>query len=67
MELGNISTHEYYELNLRPDVDVSKLTSALQRVIDRREMLRAVVQADGLLQVLHTVPKFAIQQLHISA
>eukprot|EP00042_Codosiga_hollandica_P000138 m.922895 g.922895 ORF g.922895 m.922895 type:complete len:470 (+) comp103972_c0_seq1:989-2398(+) len=62
LDLGNISTHEYYELELGADVDIGRLTNAMRRLIERHEMLRAVVSASGELRILSSVsvPDYAI-------
>jgi len=53
-ELGNIGCHVYVEVNL-PGVDRRRLQAAWQKLIDRHEMLRAVIRDDGLQQILpHT-------------
>jgi len=58
-ELGGIFTHTYFELQ-RDGLDLSRLTDSLQRVIDRHDMLRVVVQADGRQRVLATVDRYDI-------
>ncbi|MDG4830626.1 amino acid adenylation domain-containing protein [Solwaraspora sp. WMMD1047] len=59
VELGGISTHFYAESE-RDDLDVGRLTTSLRKVIDRHEMLRAVVQPDGTQRVLPEVPPYEI-------
>lgn len=56
-ELGRIATHGYVEIDFW-DVDLARLNRAWQRVIDRHEMLRAVVNADGTQQVIENVPPY---------
>jgi amino acid adenylation domain-containing protein/thioester reductase-like protein len=58
-ELGGVSTHFYFELDCGA-IDVPRLSDALRRVIARHEMLRAVIDADGLQRVLPAVPAFTI-------
>jgi amino acid adenylation domain-containing protein len=59
VELGGISTHFYAESE-REDLDVERLTASLRKVIDRHEMLRAIVRPDGTQQVLPEVPPYEI-------
>ncbi|MEM9212762.1 MAG: AMP-binding protein [Cyanobacteria bacterium P01_F01_bin.150] len=59
-ELGNISTHGYREIET-VGLTVAQLESAFQRLIDRHDMLRVVVQADGQQRVLAEVPPYKIQ------
>lgn len=57
MELGGVSNHGYYEIE-GSDLDVDRLNTALQRLIDRHDMLRAVVLPDGQQQILAEVPLY---------
>ncbi len=50
-QLGNVSPHTYFEFE-SVGLDVARLNLALKRVIDRHEMLRAVVLPDGHQQIL---------------
>ncbi len=63
-ELGNISTHAYYEY-LFTNLDVQKLEFALNKLIDRHYSLRTVFK-DGYQQFLNDVPYYAVdfKQLH---
>jgi amino acid adenylation domain-containing protein len=55
-ELGNVGTHLYIELDC-PALNTGQLEAAWQKLIDRHEMLRAVISADGEQQILpHVVP-----------
>ncbi len=58
-ELGNVATHFYFELDCL-ELDVARLNGALCRLIDRHEMLRAVMTDDGRQQILPSVPAFDI-------
>ncbi|HKH44072.1 MAG TPA: amino acid adenylation domain-containing protein, partial [Thermoanaerobaculia bacterium] len=60
IELGNVSSHGYLELDVER-LDLDRLTEALRRLIDRHDMLRAVVRPDGLQQVLPEVPPFEVE------
>ncbi|RVU23860.1 amino acid adenylation domain-containing protein [Streptomyces antnestii] len=58
--LGNVAPHAYFELEgrrLDPDV----LTGAWRKLIERHDMLRAIVGEDGQQRVLATVPPFEIR------
>ncbi|WUH89176.1 amino acid adenylation domain-containing protein [Streptomyces sp. NBC_00433] len=59
IELGGVSTHYYFELD-GEGLDPDRLTRALNAVITRHDMLRAVVQPDGLQRVLPDVPAYEI-------
>jgi epothilone synthetase B len=51
LELGGIGIHLYEEVDCA-DLDLERLQRAWQRVLDRHDMLRAVVLPDGRQQVL---------------
>ena len=55
-ELGDVSTHLYMELDCI-DVDLERLNLAWQHLIDRHDMLRAVVLPEGQQQILGEVPR----------
>lgn len=57
LELGGVSNHGYYEIE-GEELDVDRLNIALQRLIDRHDMLRAVVLPDGQQQILREVPLY---------
>ncbi|MFH0962801.1 MAG: amino acid adenylation domain-containing protein [Planctomycetota bacterium] len=59
-ELGNVSTHRYMELE-SGDLDLDCFNRAWQRLIDRHDMLRAVILPDGRQQVLKEVPPYKIE------
>ena len=59
-EFGNNPTHSYSEVQLE-DLDVEKLQSALRKMVDHHEMLRAVFNGDeNTQQVLPTVEPYVI-------
>jgi len=58
-ELGNVATHIYVELDSH-DLSVERLERAWQRLIERHDMLRAVVQPDGRQRILAAVPRFRV-------
>jgi hypothetical protein len=59
-ELGNVSTHIYLEIE-SVDLDIGRLNLALQKLITRQEMLRAVIRPDGQQQILEKVPPYEIK------
>jgi amino acid adenylation domain-containing protein len=65
-ELGNTSTHIYLEFE-HSNLDVGKLESAWQRLVERHDMLRAVIDSNGLQRVLKEVPPYRIAVADMSA
>lgn len=63
-ELGNISTHVYVEYECA-DLDLARLNRAWQRLIERHDMLRAIVLPDGRQQILEKVPPYEIAVLDL--
>ena len=58
--LGQVSTHLYSEI-LVEGLEMDALTVAWQRVIDRHDMLRAVIDEDGMQRILPRVPAYQIE------
>ena len=56
---GGVACHVYLEVNY-PDLDPDRLESAWNRLIERHDMLRAVVESDGYQRVLPTVPHLSV-------
>ncbi|MDG9726117.1 non-ribosomal peptide synthetase [Streptomyces sp. DH41] len=56
---GGVGCHAYVELEY-PDLDVDRVTSVWRELIQRHDMLRAVVHHDGYQQVLPDVPAFSV-------
>jgi amino acid adenylation domain-containing protein/non-ribosomal peptide synthase protein (TIGR01720 family) len=65
-DLGDVSTHFYIEFD-GADLDVARLGAALRALIERHDMLRAVVHPDGYQQILDTVPPYEIALTDLSA
>jgi len=63
-ELGNVATHNYLELDLGA-VDVARFEHAWRRLIDRHDMLRAIVQPDGRQRILAEVPPYEVRVLEL--
>lgn len=64
LELGTVANHGYYEIEGH-DLDLEQLNWALQKSIERHDMLRAVVLPDGQQQVLKQVPPYQIEVLDL--
>lgn len=60
-ELGNVSAHFYYELDV-VNLDADRLERAWTLVVQRHDMLRAVILPDGTQRVLERVPKYVVQR-----
>ena len=59
LDLGDVAVHCYQELEA-VDLDLARLELAWRLVIERHDMLRAVVLPDGRQRVLERVPAYAI-------
>jgi amino acid adenylation domain-containing protein len=64
VELGNVAAHIYLELE-STNLDLERLGAAWQQVVDRHDMLRAVVLSDGQQQILTQVPPYQIERLDL--
>lgn len=64
LQLGNVSTHSYIELAYTT-LDVGRLEWALNQLIARHEMLRAIVLPTGEQQILAEAPYFTIPVLDL--
>lgn len=60
LELGNVANHGYYEIEGK-DLNLERLNWALQQLIERHDMLRAVVLPNGQQQVKKTVPPYQMK------
>lgn len=60
LELGNVANHGYYEIE-GEDLNLERLNWALQKLIDRHDMLRAVVLPNGQQQVHSYVPPYQMK------
>ena len=58
-ELGNVKAHTYDEYEI-VDLDLDRCNRALQKLVARHDMLRAIVLADGQQQILERVPEYRI-------
>ncbi|MFC7615204.1 AMP-binding protein [Actinokineospora soli] len=64
VELGNVSTHAYYEYE--GELDVDRFALAWRRVVERHDMLRVVLRPErGDQVVLADAPPFAVEVLDL--
>jgi amino acid adenylation domain-containing protein len=61
-ELGNVGSTNYFEFDL-PALDLDRFKRALQALIERHDMLRASIHADGYQQVAQHVPAYEIRTI----
>jgi len=59
-ELGGVGPTSYLEADW-PELDVPRLEAAWNRLVERHDMLRAVVLPDGRWQILSEVPRYEIR------
>jgi pyochelin synthetase len=64
LELGNVANHGYYEIECKY-LHIEQLNLTLQQVIERHDMLRAIVLPNGQQQVLKQVPFYTIETLDL--
>ena len=64
VELGNISCHSYFEVDF-VNWDGPGFEAALQKLIQRHEMLRGIILPDGHQQILREVPPYRIECLDL--
>lgn len=60
LEMGKVATHFYMELKCDLSLDIAKLNRSWKKLIDRHEMLRAVVVENNCQQVLKQIPSYKI-------
>lgn len=59
IELGGVSTHLYFESDV-VDLDLMRLESAFNTLIRRHDMLRAIIDNEGVQRVLPEIDHYAI-------
>ncbi len=64
-QMGNVACHTYMEIDAQ-DLNVPVLESALQLVIQRHDMMRAIILPDGTQKVLREVPSYRIGTLDLA-
>ncbi|MEU9710939.1 amino acid adenylation domain-containing protein [Streptomyces sp. NPDC047967] len=63
---GGVGCHAYVELEY-PDLDVDRVTAVWRELVQRHDMLRAVIHHDGYQQVLADVPTLDVRADDLSA
>ena len=63
-ELGNVTTQVYIEIE-SSDLDLARLNLAWQRLVDRHDMLRAVMISESQQQILETVSPYQIKTIDL--
>ena len=58
-DFGAVATHAYTEIDA-VDLDLERLAASWNSLIERHEMLRAVIQADGMQRILAKTPPYEI-------
>ncbi|WP_214317643.1 non-ribosomal peptide synthetase [Nonomuraea sediminis] len=61
-DLGGTSIHLYAEHHAAPGLDADRLRAALERLVARHEMLRAVIMPDGTQRILPQAPPVAVPE-----
>ncbi len=64
IELGEVSTHIYFEFECAP-LDPVRLAAALRKVVSIHDMLRAVIDDNGEQRVLERVPDYEIDVIDV--
>ena len=64
LELGHVANHGYYEIEAVA-LNLERLNQALNQLIQRHDMLRAVMLPEGLQQVFEKVPAYEISTLDL--
>lgn len=60
-ELGNISTHGYREIEIS-NIKLNDIEQALNNIIQRHPMLRAIITSEQQQQVLANVPHYSVKK-----
>lgn len=63
-ELGNVATHGYTEIDF-VDLELERFERAWQKLIERHDMLRVIVQSDGQQRILKQVPQYKIEVIDL--
>jgi len=64
VELGSVGCHGYWEWE-STGLDVARFRAAWSRVLDRHDMLRAVINPDGTQRILADLPDYEIPVLDL--
>ncbi|MEG4227994.1 amino acid adenylation domain-containing protein [Microcoleus sp. N9_B2] len=63
-EMGNVAIHGYVEIE-SDELDLERFSLAWERVVERHDMLRAIVLPNGQQQILEKVPAYKIEVLDL--
>ncbi|MEG4197827.1 amino acid adenylation domain-containing protein [Microcoleus sp. Pol12A5] len=63
-EMGNVAIHGYVEIE-SDELDLERFSLAWQRVVERHDMLRAIVLPNGQQQILENLPAYKIEVLDL--
>lgn len=64
-QLGDVSCHIYIEMDC-PDLDIRGLNRAWHKIVQRHDMLRAVIRPDGKQVILEQVPDYEISTVEMT-
>ncbi|MFO1431952.1 MAG: condensation domain-containing protein [Candidatus Competibacteraceae bacterium] len=64
-EAGGVSAYFYLETE-RTDLDLARFQRAWQRLVERHDMLRAIIRPDGRQQILPQVPPYEMTVLDLT-
>jgi amino acid adenylation domain-containing protein len=65
VELGNVTTHAYMEID-GTGVNLQRMSAALQKLILRQDMLRAIILPSGDQRILSDVPPYQMPVVDLS-
>jgi hypothetical protein len=65
VELGNVTTHAYMEID-GSGVNLQRMSAALQKLILRQDMLRAIILPSGDQRILSDVPPYQMPVVDLS-
>lgn len=63
-ELGGVSCHYYIEIESK--LEIGRLNTALQKLIERHPMLRAIILPSGKQRILKDLPEYKIETVDIA-
>ena len=66
-ELGGVTEHYYVEFLTEPGIDIARLEDALNQIISRHPMLRAVFTTQATQTILPEVPRYCIEVIDYRA
>jgi amino acid adenylation domain-containing protein len=66
LELGGVSSHVYLEFD-SPYLDLRRVEAGIKRLVERHDMLRAIVERNGKQRVLAHVSPYKLKVLELQA